>query len=113
MKITLTMNEVIALVRNQYRFHDDDNIQIQIEIEGFGEVDAVSTVSTVSTDTDGWISVPADWSKPYPPSTVNGCYKLEVSLRDGTLFQGPPDNWIAFWVQENDQYDIVKFRKIA
>ena len=108
MKVTLTMNEVIALVRYQYGFHDDDNIQV--EIEGFGEVDAVSTVST---DTDGWINVPADWSKPYPPSTVNGCYKLEVSLRDGTLLQGPPDNWISSWVQENDQYDIVKFRKIA
>lgn len=55
MKITLTMDEVIVLVRNQYRFHDNDNIQI--EIEGFGEVD------TTDNNADGWISVPSDWKK--------------------------------------------------
>ena len=104
MKITLTMNEVVALVRNQYRFHDDDNIQV--EIEGFGEV------ATTDNNADGWISVPYDWNKDYPTPEALKCFKIMAQLRNGEITKAAqPSAWSASWVQENNPYDIVKFRK--
>ena len=104
MKITLTMNEVIALVRNQYRFHDDDNIQV--EIEGFGEV------GTTDNNADGWINVPSDWNKDYPTPEAIQYFNIMVQLRNGEITEADkPSAWSAGWVQEDNPYDIVKFRK--
>lgn len=102
MKITLTMNEVIALVRYQYRFHDN----VQIEIEGFGEV------TTTDNNADGWISVPSDWKKDYPTPEALKCFKIVAQLRNGEITEADkPSAWSASWVQENNPYDIVKFRE--
>lgn len=104
MKVTLTMNEVIALVRNQYRFHDDDNIQV--EIEGFGEV------ATTDNNADGWISVPPDWNKDYPTPEAHQYFSITAQLRNGEITEAyKPSAWSMSWVQENNPYDIVKFRK--
>lgn len=100
MKVILTIQDVIMLVRKEYQLPD-----VQVEIEGFVEVNTYSVA-------DGWIDVPSDWSTPSAPPTVSGCYKIEVCLRDGTVVQGHPDYWVTSWVQENNQYDIVKFRKV-
>ena len=100
------MNEVIALVRNQYRFHDDDNIQI--EIEGFGEI------ATTDNNADGWISVPSDWNKDYPTPEAMQCFNIMAQLRNGEITKAAqPAAWSISWVQQNNPYDIVKFRKIA
>lgn len=103
MKVILTIQDVIMLVRKEYQLPDD----AQVEIEGFVEV------NTYGTAADGWIDVPSDWSRLRAPSTANGCYKIEVCLRDGTVVQGQPDEWESSWVQENNPHDIVKFRKVA
>ena len=103
MKVILTIQDVIMLVRKEYQLPDD----VQVEIEGFVEV------NTYGAAADGWIDVQSDWSKPRAPSTVSGCYKIEVCLRDGTVVQGQPDDWESSWVQEDTPYDIVKFRKVA
>jgi len=103
MKVILTMNEVVTLIRKELQLSDG----VQVEIEGFGEVDAVST------DPDGWISVPPDWSEPMAPPEAIGCSKIEVMLRDGSIDEGPPREWCFSWIQENLYRDIVKFRKIA
>ena len=98
------MNEVITLVRYQYGFHDDDNIQV--EIEGFGEV------ATTDNNTDGWISVPSDWNKDYPTPEALECFNIVAQLRNGEITEADhPSAWSFSWVQENNQYDIVKFRK--
>ena len=101
MKVILTIQDVIMMVRKEHQFPDD----VQVEIEGFVEVNTYGAA-------DGWIDVPSDWSTPRAPSTVSGCYKIEVCLRDGTVVQGQPDDWNISWVQENNPRDIVKFRKV-
>lgn len=103
MKVILTIQDVIMLVREEYQLPDD----VQVEIEGFVEV------NTYGTAADGWIDVPSDWRAQCAPSTANGCYKIEVCLRDGTVTRGQPDDWNISWVQENNPRDIVKFRKVA
>lgn len=105
MKVTLTMNEVVALVRNQYRFHDDDNIQV--EIEGFVKA------NTTGTEVDNWIDVPFDWSETVaPPEAISFC-KIEIMLRDGSIDKGFPDDWNISWLQQDIPNDIVKFRKVS
>lgn len=103
MKVILTIQDVIMLVRKEYQLPDD----VQVEIEDFVEV------NTYGTAADDWIDVPSDWSTRCAPSTASGCYKIEVCLRDGTVVQGQPDEWESYWVQEDTPYDIVKFRKVA
>ena len=102
MKVILTIQDVIMLVREEYQLPDD----VQVEIEDFVEV------NTYAAAADGWIDVPSDWSTPLAPSTVSGCHKIEVCLRDGTVNRGQPDDWNISWVQEDNPRDIVKFRKV-
>ena len=104
MKITLTMNEVVTLIRKELQLSDN----IQVEIEGFGEV------ATTDNNTDGWISVPSDWNKDYPTPEALKCFKIVAQLRNGEITKAAqPSAWWSSWVQQNNPYDIVKFRKIA
>ena len=103
MKVTLTMQDVIVMLRKEYQLPAD----IQVEIEGFSEV------NTTSTAVDGWIDVPSDWSEPSPTPEASECRKIEVIIRDGSVDKGYPHDWGFSWVQENNPYDIVKFRKMA
>ena len=104
MKITLTMNEVVTLIRKELQLSDN----IQVEIEGFGEV------GTTDNNADGWINVPSDWNKDYPTPEALKCFKIVAQLRNGEITKAAqPSAWWSSWVQENNPYDIVKFRKIA
>ena len=104
MKITLTMNEVVTLIRKELQLSDN----IQVEIEGFGEV------GTTDNNADGWINVPSDWNKDYPTPEALKCFKIVAQLRNGEITKAAqPAAWWSSWVQENNPYDIVKFRKIA
>ena len=102
MKVILTIDDVIMLVREEYELPDD----VQVEIEGFGEVD------TTDNNADGWINVPSDWNKDYPTPEAIQYFNIMVQLRNGEITGADkPSAWSVGWVQENNPYDIVKFRK--
>ena len=103
MKVILTIQDVIMMVRKEHQLPDD----VQVEIEGFVEVNTYSAA-------DGWISVPPDWNKDYPTPEALKCFKIVAQLRNGEITKAAqPSAWWSSWVQQNNPYDIVKFRKIA
>ena len=103
MKIILTIQDVIVMLRKEHQLPDD----VQVEIEGFVKA------NTTGTEVDNWIDVPFDWSETVaPPEAISFC-KIEIMLRDGSIDKGFPDDWNISWLQQDIPNDIVKFRKVS
>jgi plasmid maintenance system antidote protein VapI len=98
--VELTIEDIIRLVR------DDQEITGDIEIKIIDKV--------VDTNNGEWIDVPTDWNYTFCPSdSISNFDKIEVQYRRGTVeeIEHAGDLTVG-WVQENHEWDVVKFRKI-
>lgn len=93
------MEDVIKLVREQYCLPES----VVVEIEG---------VQMNKKDDHEWQDVPSDWpfSRPVPEAQMYDA--VDVVHRDGDITLGHNHHiWPMWWKQDNNTWNIVKFRK--
>lgn len=95
-KITLTKAEANEIIRKHFGVTSDFEIEI--------------TDVQSSKDADDWIDVPSDWEDDFPPPETEQYNKIEILMRCGYTDVGTPEDFDIFWIQENDIYDIIKWR---
>ena len=97
-KITVTKAEANEIIRKHFGLGSDLEIEISDD--------------PVPKDVDGWIDVPSDWENDFPPPETNAFNKIEIMMRRGYTDVGTPEDFDIFWIQENDIYDIIKWRPV-
>lgn len=103
MKVTLTYSEAVEMLKKAYYpsyLSINENVGLEIEPD----------VTVAVTEDNPWIDVPKDWCNWWCPSGKD-FGKVEIYLRNGETDTGPSSDWDAIWDQDNNPYDIVKYRK--
>lgn len=90
-------------LKNALNTHFGLQLEDDFEFEITNDID--DTVSVHKED-EQWIDVPIDWYKCNPP--FDGIRKVEVIQRNGKKTTNY--SWFSCWYQDEDKYDIVKYR---
>lgn len=96
-KFIIDHEDAIQAIRKQYGIHS------AVEI-------VVNWKETPVSGNDAWIDVPSDWENDFPPPETEAFNKIEIMMRRGYTDVGVPEDFDIFWIQENDIYDIIKWR---
>ena len=98
-KFIIDHEDAIQAIRKQYC------IPSTVEI-------VVNWKETPVSGDDEWIDVPSDWENDFPPPETEQYNKIEIMMRRGYTDVGAPEDFDIFWMQENDIYDIIKWRPV-
>lgn len=98
--LKLSMEEAATIIRERY--HLPETYRIEIEI----------SAAPVGHQYDEWIDVPSDWEDDFPPPETEQYNKIEILMRCGYTEIGAPEDFDICWVQDNDFYDIIKWRPV-
>jgi hypothetical protein len=94
MKISMTKQDLIRVLRVHYSVQDIDDFELL-------------------NDSGDWIDVPEDWQQDVCPDKEMYYANLEIEVlcRDGVIEKIKARDYNESWIQENDKLDFVKYRK--
>lgn len=104
MHVTVTIEELHALVKEKYRIHNDFTVAV--------EPTAENPRYKQCEDNNVWFPVPSNWRKMICPHFEEwGVVHIKVITRGGQYETGDIDSFKEAWVQSGNYWDVVAYRK--
>lgn len=101
--VSISIEEIKELIRKEYVLIGDINLIIK---------DSDVAPNTGVKEKDGWFYVPEDWNEDQCPHVNLDKEPIDVILRNGSMDSlGRAQDATLCWIQENCDYDIIKYRK--
>lgn len=101
-KVKISVSEIKKILAEKFCLYHDFELEI---VE-----DSVVESEAVKQDNEGWIDVPKDWSEPCCPTD---CKIVDIECRGGWKDTSvDPTNIDISWVQEDCNWDIIRYRVV-
>lgn len=106
-KVTITTDELVELIRSKRGFSDDSIIEVVVE-----DSSDVTEVAGRWYFRDGWFYVSESWKHDVCPTTHSIDTRIEVLLSNGYVQTGRISDWVGAVWNQTEPTRIVKFQII-